>query len=212
MKTKGILVILSVGMSAGIFWLMPVQAIPVTIEIEAVVDTVWDEGNYLEDRIRPGDIITGWYTYESTTPDSSPSDMVQGNYWYYAPPAGLSLTVGGFNFETDPEDVEFRIALRNEITPWGGDIYAIGSSNNLALSNGTPVDSIWWQLDDRTGSALSSDVLPTMPPVLDRWQANVLSLESDRAFGIHGHVISAIPEPTSILLLAVGVLLVRKGK
>lgn len=176
------------------------------------MDSIWDEGNYLEGRIRPGDIITGWYTYDSSTPDSSPSDMVQGNYWYYDSPAGLSLTVDGFTFETDPEDVEFRIAIRNDITPWGGDIYAIGSSNNLYVANDILVESITWQLYDPVGNALTSDSLPTMPPVLDDWESNLLRISGCRTFGISAHVTSAIPEPTTILLLGLATIFLRNRK
>jgi len=183
------------------------QATLITIQIEAVVDSVQDEGNYLEGKIGVGDIITGYYVYESTTPDSSPLDPVQGNYWHYSAPAGIALTVGGFNFMTDPFNIAFRVAIRNNAP---GDVYSIGSSNNLPLSNGTPVDDIWWSLKDPTGTALSSDALPTISPILDQWEANVLAIEADRRYGIKAHVTSAIPEPACIILLSIGGLFLRK--
>ncbi len=185
------------------------KAYPVTIAIEAVVDSVDDDDNYLEGQINIGDIITGYYTYESTTPDSSPDDSVQGNYWHYSPPAGVSLTLDGFDFLTDPANVEFCVGIRNNNLS-GDDVYSIGSYNNLALSNGTLVEAIWWQLNDHTGSALSSDALPTTPPILGQWQANVLTLETDRTFLITAHVTSAIPEPVTLLLFGLGGLLLRK--
>jgi len=187
----------------------PSEATLITIEITAEVDSVRDEANYLDGQINPGDIITGTYIYESTTPDSSPSDPVQGNYWNYAPPAGISLTVGGFNFTTDSSNVVFCVFIRNDNIS-GDDIYGINSRNNLPLSNGTLVDYIRWQLNDHTASALSSDALPTTAPILGQWQANDLRLETDRAFLIHAHVTSAIPEPATILLFALGALFLRK--
>lgn len=195
-----------------VLWAAPAEARLITIEIEAEVDSVWDEGNYLEEKIGPGDMIRGFYVYESTTPDSSRLDPVQGNYWHYAPPAGIALTLGGFNFMTDPFNIAFAVAIRNDIPPGGGDVYSVGSSNNLPLSNGTPVERIWWQVNDNTGSALSSDALPTTFPLLDDWQANVLSLESDRAFIIHAYVTSVIPEPCTILLFGLGTMLLRKRR
>jgi hypothetical protein len=189
------------------------EATLITTEIEAVVDSVSDEANYLEGKIKPGDIILGFYVYESTTPDSSPLDPVQGNYWHYGPPAGISFTVGGFNFTTDPFNIAFCVANRNDIPPGGGDVYSIGSSNNLPLSNGTPVDSIWWQLNDYTGAALLSDALPTTPPDLSHFQSgNVLCFYSDRLYGVDAVVTSVelIPEPGTVLLFAVGWLLFRK--
>jgi len=65
--------------------LQPAQALLITIEIQAVVDSVRDEGNYLEGKIKPGDSITGFYIYESTTPDSNPS-QIGGRYGHTTPP------------------------------------------------------------------------------------------------------------------------------
>jgi len=183
------------------------RAAVITIQIEAIVDTVWDDGNYLEGKIEPGDMITGFYVYESTTPDSSPLDPVQGNYWHYAPPAGIALTVGGFNFMTDPFNVAVHVAIRNDVPD---DIYVIGSSNNLPLSNGTVVQSIYWQVNDPTRSAFSSDALPTTTPVLSDWERNHLRMYADRMWGVDAHVSSAIPEPTTILFLGLGAVLLKK--
>ena len=119
---------LATGILCGLtFWPAPGQATLITVEIEAVVDSVWDGGNYLEGKIKPGDMIRGFYVYESATSDSSPLDPVQGNYWNYAPPAGIALTVGGFNFMSDPFNIAFAVAIRNNIPPGGGDVYSIGS-------------------------------------------------------------------------------------
>jgi hypothetical protein len=192
-----------------VFWPTPTEAALITIEIEAVVDFVEDDGNYLEGKIKPGDIISGFYVYESTTPDSSPLDPVQGNYWNYAPPAGIALTVDGFNFMTDPFNIEFRVVIRNN-TPSGNDIYGVESFNNLPLSNGTLVGGILWSMRDGTGSALSSDALPTTAPALDDWQDNILNFGGGTrasGYGIMGHVTSAIPEPATIVLLGLGGLL-----
>ena len=192
-----------------IFWPEPAEATLITIEIEGVVDSVSDDGNYLEGKIKAGDIIRGFYVYESTTPDSSPLDTVQGNYWHYAPPAGIALTVGGFNFMTDPFNIAFHLAIRNNSLS-GDDSYWLASHNNLPLSNGTAVESIWWQLNDNTGSALSSDALPTTFPFLGDWQGNVLGIDADRRYGIHAHITSAVPEPATIILIVGGALFLRK--
>ena len=197
-----------------IFWPEPAEATLITIEIEGVVDSVIDNGNYLEGKIKPGDIIRGFYVYESTTPDSSPLDPVQGNYWHYAPPAGIALTVGGFNFMTDPFNIAFRIVIRNN-TPSGNDIYGVESSNNLHLSNGTLVGGILWSMKDHTGSALSSDALPTTAPALDDWQDNILNFGGGtraNGYAILGRVTSAIPEPATIVLLGLGGLLLGRRR
>jgi len=197
-----------------ILWPVAAQAALVTIEIEAVVDSVDDPFGYLEGKIIVGDIITGFYVYESTTPDSSPLDPVQGNYWHYAAPDGIALTVGGFTFMTDPFNVAFHVAVRNNSLS-GDDSYWLASDNNLPLSNGTQVDEILWSLRDPTGTALSSDALLTTAPVLDDWGFNRLSFGGGtraRGFVIEGHVTSAIPEPATILLFGLGGLLIGRRR
>jgi hypothetical protein len=190
----------------------PANGYPVTIYIEAVVDSVQDSGYYLEGKISSGNLITGYYIYESTTPDSSPADPVVGHYYHYNPPAGVSLTVGGFDFKTNPTNVNFLLGIGNN-GPSGNDIYWFTSYNNVPLSNGTLVDSIVWQLDDPTGNALSSDTLPTTPPVLDDWQSIVgLRLEGDRTFLVNAHITSAVPEPATFLLLSLSGIMLRKRR
>ena len=192
----------------------PAQATLITIAIEAEIDYVSDPHNFFGGNINVGDIIKGSYSFESTTPDSSPIDPIQGNYWHYAPPAGIELNIDGFNFMTDPFNTAFRIVIRNN-TPSGNDIYGFESSNNLPLSNGTQVDYISWSLKDNTGSAVSSDALPTAFPFLGDWQENRLLIsgpDRDASFSINAHVTSAIPEPTMIILIGLGSLFLKKRK
>jgi len=191
---------------------MAVEGALVTIEIEAVVDSVSDEGNYLEGNIEVGDIITGWYSYDSSTPDSNPSVYI-GMYEHYSSPYGISMSTGGFVFQTDSANVDFLVSVGNAGGPYSMDNYLITSRNNLCLSNGAPVDRISWQLDDPTGNALSSDELPAGPPVLDDWLLAPLLIHGPSrgaSFGISAHVISAIPEPATIVLLCMGGLFLRK--
>ncbi|MHC4157372.1 MAG: PEP-CTERM sorting domain-containing protein [Planctomycetota bacterium] len=211
---RGTMLLIAAGVCSLAFQSQRADATLITIAIETQVDYVEDLGNYLEGKINPGDIITGTYTYESTTPDSSPLDPAQGNYWHYAPPAGITLTVGGFDFQTDPTSVEFHVAIRNDIEPGEEDLYSIVSYNNASLYNGTPVDHISWQLYDPTGTAVSTDALPTSAPVLTDWSTSYgLRLEAERAYIIDAHVTSAVPEPVTILLLALGgLVLVRRRK
>jgi hypothetical protein len=204
---RGIIMIIICALS---FWTLPAQATLITIQIEGVVDSVRDEGNYLEGKIKPGNIITGFYTYESTTPDSNPIPQV-ADYLHHAVPCGISLTVGGFDFKTDPANVDFLVEIINDYTSGGlQDNYGLISYNNLPLSNGVSVDSIYWRITDLSATALSSTELLTIAPVLDDWQTNILNISGYRTFGIWGHVTSAIPEPATISLLGLGLLLLRK--
>jgi hypothetical protein len=207
----GLSVIVIIG-AALLVCVQPVQAAPITIQIEAIVDTVSDSGNYLGGQVDVCDVITGYYTYESTTTDTSPEDWL-GKYEYSQAPYGITLEVGGFHFETNPEDVDFIVYISNERISPIGDIYNIVSNNNSKLHNGVDVDLIYWQLDDRSGQALSSTALPLIAPVLEDWlDLNHLRIqgENENLFIINAHVITAVPEPLTILLLLLGAAALRK--
>ncbi len=195
-----------------VFWPTPTEAALITIQIEAVVDSVDDPFGYLEGKIIVGDIITGSYTYDLSTPDTNPSLYV-GDYEHLAPPAAIFLSVGGTEFRTDLGNVNVFVEVINNNA--GIDGYLLISDNNLSLPNSTPVNSISWTLTDYTKSALSSDALLPTAPVLDDWGLNRLTVNGGtraRPFGIMGHVTSAIPEPATMVLLGLGGLLIGRRR
>ena len=144
------------------------QADIIEIGLTAEVAVVDDWDGLLEGQIKVGDIITGSYIYDSDTPDLFPLNPRSGVYWHYDPEYGISLSAGGFVFQTDPSNVKFLVGIYNRTYDDG---YLLRSYNNLPLSNGVEVDHIMWDLRDYTGTALSSDALPTTPPVLEDWES-----------------------------------------
>jgi hypothetical protein len=188
--------------------LAPVRAEWITIAISGQVTSVSDQYNHFGGQISVGTPITGTYTYDSSTPDSYPSDFSYGQYWNYTPPAGVSLNVGGLNFRTNPDNVEFAVTVNNNNL--GEDSYSIWSTKNLSLSDGTLVQSISWYLNDPTGTTLSSDALLLTAPELGKWGYNSLNISTDRTFGISARITSATPEPATAFLLGLGALLMRK--
>ena len=196
----------------------PAEATLVTIGIEGVVDLVGDPYGYLGGAIRVGDTISGWYRYDSDTPDQdwlwgSASEMV-GRYHHFAPPYGISLTVGDFVFQTDPSNTDFLLSIVNN-NQSGEDIYSLNSYNSVPLADGTFVGGICWELRDYTGTLFSSDTLPASAPLVDDWAFNRLDFGGGtfgQAFAGIGHVTSAVsvPEPASVILLAMAGFLVRR--
>jgi hypothetical protein len=186
----------------------------ITIAIEGVVDYAYDPYGFLGMDIEVGDLITGTYTYDADTLDSSPIEGY-APYWYYDAPGSISLSVEGIEFKTDPANVDYRIAISDGYQ--SRDIYSVRSRNNLPLASGIAVDEVYWVLEDSRQTAISSDALPTRAPLLDDWLFNRVMINGpDRglSFSITGHVTSAVPvpEPAGVLLLAAGSVLLRKRK
>jgi len=160
-------------------------------------------------------VITGTYIYDSTVPDTNDSPTV-GDYISSTSPFGITLNVGGLVFRTDPNNVEFWVEIVNNHGNPASDNYLIRSYNNIF---DIPVPSeistdIVWQLNDPTLNALSSDELPTVPPVLPDWDSSsdltLLSQgdPSEEYYFIRAHVTSATlcgeiptetPTPTSTI-------------
>jgi hypothetical protein len=184
------------------------QADWVTIQVEGMVDRVEDYGNYLGGKVIVGSKMTGWYTYDTSVPDTEPWEKV-GHYPQNNSPAGIHFEIEGFSFNSNHNALDFHLDITNDNAAYLGDyqdVYQFRSYGNMPFIEGVPINFIGMELLDYSGNALSSDALPTMAPNLDLWQWNGLDIISDRKFGIGAHITSAIPEPGSLALLIIGTL------
>jgi hypothetical protein len=185
------------------------------------VNGISDPYNLLQGAVRQGAPISGFYIYDSATPDSEPGNTALGVYEYLTSPYGMSLSVGSLTFQTDSTNVDFIVGLRDNYNSTA-DFFSIGSYNNIGLDTGVSIDSIHWQLTDNTGNALSSDILPLVPPDLSLWQyGNYFSVmggkypfpsESEKTlFNFGGQIDSVwlVPEPASFGILILGAVLMR---
>lgn len=136
----------------------------VTVSLTAIVETVDDSFGILCSDVAVGDVITASYTYNPLTSDSNALDYV-GDYEHTAAPAGLQVDLGGAVAATDPANVLFLLELVNDFPGDGSDNYLLRSYNNLPMECGSPVGHVAWQLDDPTGTALTSTALTAAPRI-----------------------------------------------
>jgi hypothetical protein len=171
---------------------------PITIAITGVIDSIEDPANVLGGAFKPGDTITGSYTYNAALNDSN-ADPNAGDYWHTTAPYGISLHVGGRVVETNPHDVGLMLWIQNNTD--GRDVYFVRSYRNRPLFNGMYVHTIDWLLGDPTQTVLNNDSLPRSAPKLDKWQQSSYALVvgggdstipwEGNLFLIRGHVTQA---------------------
>jgi hypothetical protein len=77
------------------------------------------------------------------------------------------------------------------------------------------IDSISWELLDYSHTEFSSSVLPVTSPILSHWDFNRLEIYGpENSLYIRGTVMQAelIPEPTTIVLMLMGVFLSKRRR
>ena len=194
----------------------------VLIGITGEVTMAADWCGFLGGTVHEGDIITGTYTYDTSTPDLRPGPAA-ALHWYYSPPFGISLKIGELEFKTDPDNVEFYIGIEDNAMTAGlsfRDRMYIHSHNNLLTPIGAPpCYRIDLYLASGDGTAISGGDLPSTAPVLSDWSGAGVRIEclgapcQARQFAIYGVWTDAfvIPEPATLALLGLGALaLLRK--
>jgi hypothetical protein len=185
----------------------------VRIGLTAEITYIDQYDQWLNENFKLGDLITGSYTYDTSAPDQNPSSAI-GYYLFSEPPCGVVLNVNQFTFQTNPDDVDFRSYVVDDI--YGGDSFGFISYRNVASADDILFNSIGLGFYDYSGKALSGDTLSRMPPVLADWEQPVdLTLEFGARSGpiLRAKLTSAVPEPSSIFLLGLGAfLLIRRRR
>jgi len=211
MRNKVVILILVVLLFCGGL----TQAVPITIEITGNITSVGGYTEAIPDTIHEGVSFTGTYTYESST------DGSVGGHHVHDAPYGIDLFLGGYEFKTAPNHVgQFDMWITNDGFGAGGmtDYYLVRSYQNVSIpSVGFTISDIRWDLWDSRHIALSSGALPVTAPILTDWDYNVLTIggvygPNLTGLTIYGTVTQVIPEPLSGILMAVGVLLLRRRR
>ena len=195
------LVVVALALSAG-----KARSEIVAIRIEGEVSYVESYSTVLNELFDLGDPVSGEYVYEA---DPGPGNTRTGvvDYWFRSEPYGINLTVRDFTIQSAPDNLEFLIEILNDHT--GMDGYAVMSYSNLPLSTGLLVDMISWQLQDYSSSALSGTSLLAEPPVLSDWPDHSgmrirFGARGSITLGTRISSVTLVPEPATVLLLALG--------
>lgn len=130
--------------------------------IKAEIIYLDDYSNKFGNQIQLGDTITGTLSYSQNALDNN-ADPTEGDYWYYSPPYGMVLNVGGITFQTDNTNVSFLCEVVNRPAVEDGDVVAFRSYNNYFSVGDAATDKvIAWQLDNPDGTNLNSDLVPVI--------------------------------------------------
>ncbi len=162
-----------------------------------------------------GDVVSGRYSFETTTPDSA-ADPQTGLYFN----AGTSfvMTVGAFTYTSNAVD----IVVSNLA---GVDIYRVTGSNVIGAPTNAGYTPSFFTLDltdNISASALTSDALPLTPPNLSAFNINQLTLTFLPPAGVQAPASGTarltgltlgdtpVPTPGIAILLAAGLLALRR--
>jgi hypothetical protein len=183
----------------------PAFAAPITFDFTARIAQI---DASLSAFFSAGQIVTGSYRFESTTPDSAPNAQT-GLYFNAGNLFTASVGANVFNAGAVDIDISNLAAV---------DIYRVAGSlaTGPALGN-FHLDSLVLALtDNATATALASDALPLTPPNLADFNIALLNLAfidaanpgnvasvNAQITSLRTHVV-AVPEPGAILLFLAG--------
>jgi hypothetical protein len=186
------------------------QAVPITIEISGEVTDGY--GSLWGGDIYEGALFTGVYTYDSSTPDTSERSDI--GLYVHDSPYGLNVSLGGFEFKTFQNHTgQFNITITDNGP--NADSYTIESNQNDLLSNEATVNTFFWSLHG-PDSMISSTQLPLDAPTVSQWPDNILFIFGTDVLGngylIEGTVTQSVPEPSSVVLMIMGIFLYRRRR
>ncbi len=189
---------------------------PTTFDYEGTVSVVQDGTGMLDGSIVVGGSFSGSYTFESTTLDIDERSNV-GTYPQFFP-NNMSLNIGNYAASFD-----FVIIVGNDLPeythPASYDRYFVGSSENFSVPGlgvvGASIDLRAHSSTPSGGPPFASDMLPLTPPALDEFYqgGGFAGFRFGQGTLVVAGVLTCLtPEPASLLLLALGGLVVMRRR
>jgi hypothetical protein len=145
------------------------NARPLTVEFSGQVTSVsFTADDPFNGNVQVGDTFVGRYTFESDSPDVSPSPTTGLYQNPFRPPYGMVLSIGGQTFHANT--ISEVIVINNFFHPDFAeliDTFTVGADEREGNDpQGENLFQIRFQLVDSTGNAFQNDSLPLTPPSL----------------------------------------------
>lgn len=153
------------GLLLSAFVSGPASAEVVRVRLTARVSQIEDPGSALAGKIVVGQRVNGLYVYNTNTPNQSQFPGV-GDYRPYANEGRVRYAIGSLVFESKQPTQGIGIIVQPQT--FGEGQFAIISSDNKPLADGTAVGSIWMELRGQ-GNVTQSIDLPNVAPVLQQY-------------------------------------------
>ncbi|MFQ5510482.1 MAG: hypothetical protein ACE5EO_01410 [Candidatus Krumholzibacteriia bacterium] len=174
----------------------------VLVDLQARVTRVNDPTSELGGAIRVGDKMDGSYLYDETLADTRPDKPEEGRYEPKNPPSHVRFHVMGLNFASDPDIVDMRIRLKNDVMkgnpPSPEDSYDVRSRSNLDVLPGVAVKELKIKLVDRSSTALSSIELAGMTLDFKDWNdQSLLTIKGASGWKIEAQITAIAPRITA---------------
>lgn len=160
-----------------------------TVRVTAHVVQVDDPENVLGGQASVGQVVQGSYTYETTATDQAPWDNTWGSYVQTPEQGRTSIAIGSHVFETDPASRDYwmyHVQVYGSPDAGNPDSITIASQNNKPLSNGATVSTLSIDFSDFSGTALSSDELPTGAPDLASFASRSIYISGSDPSSVNG--------------------------
>lgn len=190
------------------------------IAFESLITTVNDPYGQLSPMLRPGEVFSGYFTFDVNLPNLNPPGSYAAIYNSIGDELNhMKLNLAGGNYKTDHLS-DFNIRIENrEPEQSGPDIYEVDiPTSAIQLSNGSKINHINLKFINLTRKKLSStDLLISTPTDLITWYRAYLVLTGHHSDGSPFEIKSSLsslkpdsktttPMPTEELFPASGIL------
>ncbi len=186
------------------------SAVPIEVVVTGTVTGTVTSGDFVFENL--GTQMTGYCSYDPDTVDDEGGSL---NYGRYAIDS-LSMTIGDYTFADNPSTTPLP-----EFEVWVVDlVYKVSTMDGMVSINDVPqsyddVEVLLFALGNYSVNGPDDEIPTSFPDISffsDRNEFGVSYSDTDISFNVTGVIdsVTVVPEPSSILLLSLGGLLLRR--